>query len=129
MPKTRRSPYFTYPIELPIEYELEAREWIAGQGRTLSISSEIVRFECNRPLPVDRKIRLVLGWPVTLPDGTGLNLWIVGEIKSSEFRQVTVRVGSYEFRTRRALQHANQRARLSTFLVEPPALLSSTVPQ
>ncbi len=90
-----------YPLELPVRYEMQERDRIAGQGRTLAISSELVRFEGDRPLPRDQRIRLVLAWPAALPDGTELNLWILGTITRSTLRRVEVRVFNYEFKTRR----------------------------
>jgi hypothetical protein len=65
------------------------------------MSSEMVRFECDRKLQRDRKVRLVLAWPAALPDGTELNLWIQGTVAHCALGKVDVRVIGYEFRTRR----------------------------
>ncbi len=74
---------------------------MAGNGRTLAMSSVMVRFESDRPLPRDRRIRLVLAWPAALPDGTELNLWIAGVVTRSISGRTDVRVANYEFKTRR----------------------------
>lgn len=93
--------YILYPIELPVRYEMQEQERAAGQGRTVAMSSELIRFECEQKLPRDRKVRLVLAWPASLPDGTELNLWIQGTITRCALGKVDVRVVGYEFRTRR----------------------------
>lgn len=93
-----------YPIELPVQYEIDGPDHLRGRGRTLTISRETIRFACDRPLAKDEKIRLVLAWPAVLPDGTGLNLWLVGRITRSVLGEIEIHVGSYEFRTRRGVQ-------------------------
>jgi hypothetical protein len=80
---------------------MEERDGVAGQGRTVAMSSGVIRFECDQKLPRDRKVRLVLAWPAALPDGTELNLWINGTITRCALGKVDVRIGGYEFRTRR----------------------------
>ncbi len=79
---------------------------VAGQGRTVTIGSRSIRFVCERPLPLNEKIQLVVVWPATLPDGTGLNLWIEGTTLRNALNEVDVRVDRYEFRTRRAARRA-----------------------
>ena len=101
MVRTHRDSYVLYPIELPVRYEMQERDGAAGQGRTVAMSSEVIRFECDQKLPRDRKVRLVLAWPAALPDGTELNLWIQGTITRCTLGKVDVRVVGYEFRTRR----------------------------
>jgi hypothetical protein len=99
--RTQDDSYGLYPIELPVRYEIQERDGAAGQGRTTAMSSEMVRFECDRKLPRDRKVRLVLAWPAALPDGTELNLWIQGTVERCALGKTDVRVIGYEFRTRR----------------------------
>ena len=93
-----------YPIELPVQFETCGRSRLSGVGRTLAVSRQVIRFACDRALPTDEKIRLVLAWPVMLPDGAGLNLWIVGKVTRSVLGEVQIQVVSYEFRTRRGVQ-------------------------
>ena len=100
MPRNRRK--VLYPIELPIEYETKEKYSVAGHGRTRAISSEAIHFEADRGLPQNRKIRLTLAWPAALPDGTALNLWIIGTVTRSALCEVEVQISSYEFRTRPA---------------------------
>ena len=101
MVRSRSDSYMLYPIELPVRYEMQEQDREAGQGRTVAMSSEVIRFECEQKLPRDRKVRLVLAWPASLPDGTELNLWIQGTITRCALGKVDVRVVGYEFRTRR----------------------------
>jgi len=100
MPRNRRK--VLYPIELPVEYKLREKDSVAGHGRTRAISSDVIQFEADRGLPENRKIRLALAWPAALPDGTALNLWIIGTVTRSALCEIEVRIGSYEFRTRPA---------------------------
>jgi len=107
MMRPQRETCSLYPIELPLTYAASGSERISGHGRTVEIGSQIVRFECDRSLPANCKIQLILPWPATLPDGTRLSLWIVGETTKSSSTETAVRVIKYEFRTRRAAQPAH----------------------
>jgi hypothetical protein len=102
--KSRRATSVFYPIQVRLRYEMDNE--LPGHSRTVSLSREIVRFECEEPLPVGMPIRLILMWPAALPDGTPLNLWISGKIDRNLPHQVEVRVISYEFRTRPGMRHA-----------------------
>jgi hypothetical protein len=114
-----------YPLQLPVRYETQERDRIVGQGQTLAMSSDVVLFECDRNLRRDQKIRLILAWPAALPDGTELNLWILGTVTRSARDRVDVRVISYEFKTRRARSAqpvvAPARSRLLLGGLEPAA--------
>jgi hypothetical protein len=92
--------YASYPVELPVRYQMQEGDPVTGEGRTLTISRETLQFLCDRTLSPNRRIQVVLGWPAALPDGTGLNLWIRGTIAGCVAGCVEVRVGTYEFRTR-----------------------------
>ena len=95
-----RNSYASYPVQLPVRYQTQGEDPVTGTGQTLAISRETLRFLCDRPLPRNRKIQIILAWPATLPDGASLNLWIVGTIAGCVARCVEVRLGRYEFRTR-----------------------------
>ena len=96
-----RNSYGSYPVQLPVRYQTQHGDPIIGEGRTLAVSREALQFLCDRPLPRHAKIQIILTWPATLPDGTGLNLWILGTITECTGGCVEVRVGKYEFKTRR----------------------------
>lgn len=92
---------YSFPIELPVQYKIDGRDDLSGSGRTLALSSEMVRLECGQRLPGGGKIRLILAWPAALPDGTRLNLWVEGVITKSALPEIQVQVLRYDFRTRR----------------------------
>ena len=93
--------YASYPVELSVRYQTQGANPVTGEGRTLTMSRDTLEFMCDRILSRNLKIQLVLGWPATLPDGTCLNLWILGTIARSAAGCVEVKVDTYEFRTRR----------------------------
>ena len=101
MPRDRqRHPYLLFPIELPLHYQLDHPNHIDGTGRTVAISSQVVKFECDDFLQPHEAIRLRLAWPVALPNGASLNLWIAGRVIRSVRGEAQVALSSYEFRTR-----------------------------
>lgn len=99
--RRRMAPVF-YPIEIPLRYKTDSQK--AGCGRSIELSSEIVRFECDETLPVGGGIQLVLTWPALLLDSTPLNLWIVGCITGVASQRIEVAIARYEFRTRRVVE-------------------------
>ena len=94
------SGHANHPIELPIRHELANGAGGVGGGRTVRMGRRGVAFISDKPLPVNGKFRLTLKWPAPLPDGTALNLWIVGTVMREDARLVEVESSRYEFRTR-----------------------------
>ena len=90
-----------YAIELPVRYEVGSGEPVTGEGRTLAIGSRAIRLAAGRNLQTGRKIQLWVSWPVPLPDGTELTLWIGGKITRSRLLETEVSVAPYDFKTRR----------------------------
>ena len=90
---------YSYPIELPLQYKLDGKGGIAGNGQTYAITGQIVRFRCDQSLPSGRRIRLTLAWPAVLPDDRTLNLCILGTITRGVLAEVEVRVVRYAFRS------------------------------
>ena len=95
-----RSSYASYPVELPVRFHTMGESPVRGEGWTLIMSGEVVRFQCNRRFEKNQSIQLVIAWPADLPDGTRLNLWILGSVVACAAGCVEVRVGTYEFKTR-----------------------------
>lgn len=89
-----------YAIELPVRYEVGTGETVTGEGRTLAIGSRTIRFAAGQNLQSGRKIQLWISWPVPLPDGTELTLWIGGKITRSRSLETQVSVSTYDFKTR-----------------------------
>lgn len=96
--KTVNKQLSQYSLELPMSFEMGVR--ISGAGGTLGIGSKTVRCFTNRELPPGRMIQLMIAWPVSLPDGTGLNLWIKGRVRHSTPNETEIQLLSHEFRTR-----------------------------
>lgn len=98
----RRSTAIFYPLEIPLRYKLENQT--TGLGSTTELNGEIVRFKCDRHLPIGWNVQLILTWPISLSNGTPLNLWITGIILDGLPSETEVGVGRYEFRIRPAMQ-------------------------
>jgi hypothetical protein len=92
--------YIRYPIELPMRYESVGHGSIRGSGSTLNINSGGVRFAADQDLSPGLNIRLVISWPIRLPDGVALSLSMVGTVHDSKLHEVEVIIDRYEFRTR-----------------------------
>ena len=92
-----------YPIDMALRYEIPGRRSglgsVAGCGRTTQVGSRSVVFISDRVLEVNRKIRLVIDWPVPLPDGVALRFWAFGTIVEVESNIVLVAFSPGEFRT------------------------------
>jgi hypothetical protein len=98
---------YSYPLMIDLEYRLLGRGGAvqAGCGRTVTLSSTRVQFECADYLPEQSKVEISIVWPVRLDNGVGLKLCIVGRTVFSPDHLVVVEIQRYEFRTR------SQRAR------------------
>ena len=97
----RKDTCFAYSIRLPLRYEIPGEARTAGEGQSIHLSTESIRFAGDRLLRVGQKIRLTLAWPAALPDGTGLNLWVAGTVTRVALLDTEVQILRYEFRTRR----------------------------
>jgi len=91
-----------YPVELPISYQGLERGSVQGIGRTVEMSSNAIRFGCDRNLPVGLTVRLSIQWPAKLGDGTSLSLSAIGKIERAGFCEAEAVLIRYEFRTRGA---------------------------
>ena len=98
----RRSNAIFYPLEMPLRYKMENQT--TGHGLTTELNGEVVRFKCDYHLPAGQNVQLIVTWPISLSDGTPLNLWINGSVIGTYLCEIEVGVGRYEFRTRRLIQ-------------------------
>ena len=89
-----------YPVELPLTYDDPKQGSLRGDGRTLAISSDAIRFACDRDLPIGRVIRLAVRWPAKLRDGASLNFSAIATIQRSGFGEVEAVLIRHEFRVR-----------------------------
>jgi hypothetical protein len=93
-----------YHIDLPMRYQSVAKGSAKGCGRTLAINSRTVRFASDQDLQVGLRVWLGISWPVRLPDGVVLSLWLLGPIERCSLREVEVTITRHEFRIRPAAQ-------------------------
>lgn len=92
----------SYPIVVEVEYKLVPNGGFArsGHGWTTSLSSKIIQFAPEKPLPSGRRVDLSIAWPALLNYNVPLRSHITGSIVKSRTACVTVEILRYEFRTR-----------------------------
>jgi hypothetical protein len=86
---------------IDLQYRLLGRGAVkTGRGRTVTLSSTRVQFECADYLPEQSKVEISIVWPVRLDNGVALKLWVVGHTIPSQDHSIVVEIQRYEFRTR-----------------------------
>ena len=95
----RRSSRF--PIEREVRYKTlnQRTEILAGNGKTLNISSSGVLFTSDHELPVGTRLELSISWPAQLNEKCFLNLVARGRITRHDQTQLALQIQQYEFRT------------------------------
>jgi PilZ domain len=95
----RRSSRF--PIEREVRYKTlnQRTETLAGNGKTLNISSSGVLFTSDHDLPVGTRLELSISWPAQLNDRCLLNLVARGRVTRHNKGQLALQIQQYEFRT------------------------------
>ena len=95
----RRSSRF--PIERDVRYKTlnQRSEVLAGNGKTLNISSSGVLFTSEHELPVGTRLELSISWPAQLNERCLLNLVARGRVTRHIKGQIAVQIQQYEFRT------------------------------
>lgn len=95
----RRSSRF--PIERDVRYKTlnQRTETLAGNGKTLNISSSGVLFTSDHELPVGTRLELSISWPAQLNDRCLLNLVARGRVTRHNQGQLALQIQQYEFRT------------------------------
>jgi hypothetical protein len=91
-----------FPVAVAIDYKTlgDGRPVTVGSGRTVTMSSTLIRFVPIEPLPTAEEIELFIDWPVALHGRVGLRLCVRGSIVEGQPDVVNVKIGSYVFRTR-----------------------------
>lgn len=99
----RRSSRF--PIERDVRYKTlnQRTETLAGNGKTLNISSSGVLFTCDHDLPVGTRLEVSISWPAQLNDRCMLNLVARGRVTRHHQGQLALQIQQYEFRTQSRL--------------------------
>jgi len=92
-----------FPLQLEVQYQCPEAHSVRGVGKTIDIGSHEVRFTTQHCLYQGQQINLGLDWPVLLDETCPLKLHISGTIVGSQSGAASVKIRSYEFRTRRTL--------------------------
>jgi hypothetical protein len=95
----RRSSRF--PIERDVRYKTlnQRADVLAGNGKTLNISSSGVLFTSDHDLPVGTRLEVSISWPAQLNDRCLLNLVARGRVTRHSKGQLALQIQQYEFRT------------------------------
>lgn len=95
----RRSSRF--PIERELRYKTlnQRAEILAGNGKTLNISSSGVLFTSDHELPVGTRLEVSISWPAQLNERCLLNLVARGRVTRHIKGQLALQIQQYEFRT------------------------------
>lgn len=95
----RRSSRF--PIEREVRYKTlnQRTETLAGNGKTLNISSSGVLFTADHDLPVGTRLEVSISWPAQLNERCLLNLVARGRVSRHNKGQLALQIQQYEFRT------------------------------
>src|SRR5690242_9637116 len=98
-PRSRRPPReFLIELELWYEWVCGTRIRAAGTGKTLSIGRYEILFTTQVSLPLRKRVRLRVNWPVMLGDTCLLKLEITGWVVRSEAGVTAAKIDRYEFR-------------------------------
>ncbi len=98
---TERRRSSRFPIERDVRYKTlnQRTETLAGNGKTLNISSSGVLFTSDHDLPVGTRLELSISWPAQLNDRCLLNLVARGRITRHNQGELALQIQQYEFRT------------------------------
>jgi len=98
---TERRRSSRFPIERQVRYKTlnQRAEILAGNGRTLNISSSGVLFTSDHDLPVGTRLEVSISWPAQLNEKCLLNLVARGRVIRHSKGQLALQIQQYEFRT------------------------------
>ncbi len=98
---TERRRSSRFPIERELRYKTlnQRTEALAGNGRTLNISSSGVLFTSDHDLPVGTRLEVSISWPAQLNEKCLLNLVARGRVTRHMQGQLALQIQQYEFRT------------------------------
>lgn len=88
-----------YGLHLRLRYRvLEGLTTLwTGAGVTSDISRTGVRFEVDRPVPLDARVEVEAEWPVRLGGTLPLELWLAGTVVRCDDAGVAVQLASWRF--------------------------------
>src|SRR6201996_8417012 len=98
---TERRKSSRFPIERELRYKTlnQRSEILAGNGKTLNISSSGMLFTSDHDLPVGTRLEVSISWPAQLNEKCLLNLVARGRITRHAKGQLALQIQQYEFRT------------------------------
>ncbi len=98
---TERRRSSRFPIERELRYKTlnQRAESLAGNGKTLNISSSGVLFTSDHDLPVGTRLEVCISWPAQLNEKVFLNLVARGRVTRHTTGQLALQIQQYEFRT------------------------------
>ncbi len=98
---TERRRSSRFPIERELRYKTlnQRAEILAGNGKTLNISSSGVLFTSDHDLPVGTRLEVSISWPAQLNERCLLNLVARGRVTRHTKGQLALQIQQYEFRT------------------------------
>jgi len=98
---TERRRSSRFPIERDLRYKTlnQRTEILAGNGKTLNISSSGVLFTSDHDLPVGTRLEVSISWPAQLNEKCLLNLVARGRVTRHAKGQLALQIQQYEFRT------------------------------
>ena len=98
---TERRRSSRFPIEREVRYKTlnQRAEILAGNGKTLNISSSGVLFTSDHDLPVGTRLEVSISWPAQLNEKCLLNLVARGRVIRHAKGQLALQIQQYEFRT------------------------------
>ncbi len=90
-----------FPIEREVRYKTlnQRAEILAGNGKTLNISSSGVLFTSDHDLPVGTRLEVSISWPAQLNEKCLLNLVARGRVTRHNRGHLALQIQQYEFRT------------------------------
>jgi hypothetical protein len=98
---TERRRSSRFPIERELRYKTlnQRAEILAGNGKTLNISSSGVLFTSDHDLAVGTRLEVSISWPAQLNEKCLLNLVARGRVTRHNKGQLALQIQQYEFRT------------------------------
>ena len=98
---TERRSTDRFPIESALRYKLMEGKAIqlAGQGRTLNMSSGGILFTADARLTAGYRVELSVDWPAQLNETCGLKLVALGKIVRTDAETAAIHIEKYDFRT------------------------------
>src|SRR5260370_39836765 len=89
-----------YPLELNVRYQTFGKSTvIAGEGRTVNVSSSGVLVASSDKMSDGMRLRLTIEWPSLLNGTTPLQLVTFGRVVRSDASGFAVALEHYQFRT------------------------------